>query len=242
MAATERIDRYLNGQMDEAEKAAFEQEVQTNPALAEELALHKSMERWLQKRQKRAALKVDLETLSDEFFSEKVEKGRVISMASRRRLILAVAASVVLLVIAWLALQPSLYEQYAVHPPLALVEKSDSDQQTLADAEQAFNKGNYRKATPLLQQYVSTHPGDELAVLYLGIAEMESNMLPEAREIFTSLSTSSSLEISDMARWYLALSFLKEGDNASCARVLQSIPQTSAYYQKANELLKRLND
>ncbi|RME08936.1 MAG: hypothetical protein D6816_05020 [Bacteroidetes bacterium] len=240
MEATKRIDKYLSGQMEADEKRAFEQELDTNKALAEELALQKDMNRFLQKRRRREALKGELDSLGSEYFGAKAEQGRVVSMVGRRRWALGIAATLLVLVVAWFALRPSLYEQYAAHPPLALVEKSGADARTLAEAEQAFNKGDYRKALPILQEYVANNPDDDLVKVYLGIAKMEIGETPEAREIFSSLATSNSPEIRDFAVWNLALSFLKDGNKEACRKVLQSIPEESGYYQKAKDLLERL--
>ena len=239
MEATKRIDKYLSGQMDADEKAAFEQELKANESLAEELALQKDMNRFLQGHRRRDALKSELDALGAEFFSQK--SGKVVSMAGRRRWMLAIAATVLVLVVAWLALRPSLYEQYAVHPPLALVEKSSATANDLSMAEQAFNHGDYEKALPILQEYVANNPTDDLVKVYLGIAKMELGETPEAREIFTSLATSTAPEIRDFAVWNLALSYLKDGDEANCSKVLRSIPADSGYYQKAQQLLERLN-
>ncbi len=242
MAATKKIDRYLSGQMDAGEKAAFEQELQSNEALAKELALQKDMNRFLQKRKKREALKGELNSLGNEFFGHQASSGRVVSMVGRRRWIMAIAATVLVLVVAWYALRPSLYEQYAVHPPLALVEKSGPGQQQLSQAEQAFNKGDYQKALPVLQDYVARHPDDDLVKLYLAIAEMELGDLSSAREVFNSLANSPSPEIRDFAVWNLALSYLKVGDKATCSKILRSIPGSSGYYQKAQDLLHQLDE
>lgn len=240
MAATERIDKYLSGQMDADERAAFEAELRSDTDLAEELELQKDMNRFLERRQKRDALIGELDSLGQEFFSQQTNSGRVVSLVGRRRWALAVAATVILLVVAWFALRPSLYDQYAQHPPLALVTKSGESELDLATAEKEFNSGAYQKALPILQEYVVNHPEDNLVKIYFGIAKMETGAVNEAREIFTSLATSESPEIKDFAVWNLALSYLKDGDKAGCAQVLAAVGAESTYYEKAQQLLNKL--
>lgn len=240
--ATAKIDKYLSGLMDADERAAFEKELEANPALAEELALHRDMDLFLKKRTQRQALQTQLRQLGEQHLKaeETSGEGRVVRRTfSRFRLGLAAAATIALLVVAWFALRPSLYEQYATHPALALTEKATDATQLGSEAETAFNNGDYRAAIPLLEQWLDQHPDDDMVRAYLGIALMESGRVDEARNLFEQLQTAAP-EVQDFARWNLALSFLKTGEKARCKEVLKSIPESSAYYTKARELLEKL--
>ncbi len=68
MNNTEKIDRYLRGELPEADKTAFEAELNQSAELAAELALQKDMEQFLRKQDRRAALKGQLENMGTEFF------------------------------------------------------------------------------------------------------------------------------------------------------------------------------
>lgn len=241
---TERIDRYLRGELPEADKNAFEAELSQSADLAAELALQKDMEQFLRKQDRRAALKGQLENMGSEFFQNTTPKetGRIVPLRRNQtmRWVIGLAATIALVLVArFLLFQPDLYEQYGQHPPLAMIEKSNAAQDNLAAMESAFNQKDYTKALPLLQTYVQEKPEDIQAQLYLGICLLETGEYTAARELFTSISKGESSFV-DYGQWYLALSYLKEGNKTECRKVLQQVPAESEFAQKAQDLLKRL--
>lgn len=244
MNNTEKIDRYLRGDLAETEKNAFETELAQDAELAAELALQKDLEQFLRKQDRRTALKGQLENIGKDFFQEaaKQETGRIVPLQRRPilRWAIGLAATIALLLVArFVFFQPSLYDQYGQHPPLAMIEKSNEVQDKLAAMEAAFNQKNYAQALPLLQAYVREKPEDLQAELYLGICLMETGQYSAARTIFTKISGGESSFV-DYGQWYLALSYLKEGNKGECRKILQEVPAESEFAQKAQDLLKRL--
>ena len=241
--STERVSRYLSGLMAADERQAFEADAAADPALAEELALQREMAGLLQGQARREARKQQLQALGQEYFPAQATLGQR-AMLPRRRLLwlaTAAAAAVVALVLAWPFLfGPSLYEQYAQHPPLALAEKSTDALIDWSATEKAFNTGDYATAAKLLEQYLAQQPADGQARLYLGIAELEMDRYEAARRHFLALSAAADPALKDYADWYLALSYLKAGDEARCREVLEGIPASSALYRTAKELLRKL--
>jgi cytochrome c-type biogenesis protein CcmH/NrfG len=237
---TETIDKFLRGELSAEEKAAFETQLASDTALAEELALQQDMERFLSKRAQRSALQGQLTQMGPEFFQT-----APLQIASRQtpvwRWAVGIAATVLLLVFAarWV-FQPSLYSQFAQHPQLALVEKSASASKSTAELEQIFNNGDYQRALPLLQVYTAQHPADAQGKLYLGICFLEEKKYTEARQIFGALQQDASASIADFATWYLALTALREGDKAAARELLKKIGPESEFSEKAGDLVKRL--
>ena len=243
MNNTERIDRFLRGDLPAEEKKALETELSQNADLASELALQKDMEVFLRKQTQRAALRDQLQAVGGEFFqpTEKAEPGRIVSLPRRQTLrwVIGIAATVTLLLVARFLLQPNLYDQFAQHPPLAMIEKSNEAQDNLAAMEAAFNQQDYARALPLLQAYQRQKPEDLQVELYLGICWLETQQYAKANAVFQKISETES-SFKDYGQWYLALSYLKQGNKTACRKTLQEVPAESEFAAKAQKLLKRL--
>lgn len=236
----DRIDRYLSGAMEAEEKQQFELDLATDAQLAEDLALQRDMAVFLKNKTQRSALKSQLRGIGEEYFKAPEQPAKVVQMPPRRRWLWAsaAAAAIVLLLVWQFLLSPTLYEQYAQYPPLALAEKA-STANDWSQAETAFNTGDYATAETQLSEYLEQYPNDQLARLYLGICKMEQNQSTEAQQIFSNFATADA-SIRDYADWYLALNYLKSEDLQACREALQKIAPSSAFQAQAQDLLGRL--
>jgi hypothetical protein len=239
------LEKYLKGQLDEESRAALEQRLEEDEALAAELAWQKRMQQFLRKNQEREQLKTKLEKLGDRYFSqeEKATTAPPPRLPVYRRRSLQIAAGIAILIIAgWLTTrllqQPSLYRQYAQHPALALTEMS-GEGPDVRDIEQAFNQGDYEAAARDLQTYLQQHPADTLALLYRGISLLETGQLQEAASIFSIIRSGKS-DLRGLGDWYLALTYLRQGHRSQAREVLRSIPPGADKYEEAQELMDRL--
>ncbi len=241
---TARIEKYLDGQMSAEERAAFEKNISEDPVLKEELQLHQEMRLFLAKREGRLQLEQQLQQIGAEYFPQHSSqtgksRGKLTPVFRRYWAIMAVAASFALLVTAYFLFRTPLYDQFAIHPPLALVEKSATQEQLQYEAETAFNSQHYKQAEALLEQLLQNHPDDDLTRIYLGIAKMEVGKMPQARELFTQVA-SEDPAIRDFAQWNLVLSYLKTGDKERCRELASRFSPDSPYFEKAQKLLKKL--
>jgi tetratricopeptide (TPR) repeat protein len=75
----------------------------------------------------------------------------------------------------------------------------------------------------------------------LATCYLELDKYSEAEKIFSEIAAGQSAYTAS-AGWYLALSSLKQKDIKTCRNRLQSIPQSSSYYARAAELLRKLPD
>lgn len=242
MDNTERIDRYLTGAMDAAEKQAFEAEMTADAQLAEDLALQRDMSAFLRRREHRSALQAQLKDIGRAHFQPEQKEAKTVSMSRRRVLwigAMAAAAGLALFLLRPLLFPPSLFDQYAEYPALALAQKSSAGPADWSAAETAFNSAQYNAAEAPLEQYLAAYPADMQAQLYLGICKMELDKHAAARQIFGALVQGDE-SFKDYAQWYLALSYLKAGDTASSRKTLDDIPDSSPFYKKAKELAGRL--
>jgi len=92
---------------------------------------------------------------------------------------------------------------------------------------------------PLLQAYQRQKPEDLQVELYLGICWLETQQYAKANAVFQKISETES-SFKDYGQWYLALSYLKQGNKTACRKTLQEVPAESEFAAKAQKLLKRL--
>lgn len=235
------LDAYFNGLLAENEAEQVRQKAAADPEFAAALQLREGMEQWLRQEPGRQAVAETLTTVGKDFFREKVEAPPLKAVAVNWKRALMLAASFALLLVAtWYFGSPKLpaYEQYAMHTPISFTQRGDN--QTLQNAAEAdFSNGQYAKALTSLEALLQQNPGDLTAALYKGICLIELDRPAEARSVLQPLASGTSALRAD-AQWYIALSYLKEKDTARCKTVLQQIGAGMDHFEKAQELLKKL--
>jgi tetratricopeptide (TPR) repeat protein len=235
------LDQYLQGELPDDQKAAFEQQLQTDEALAAELELRQQMHTYLRTQAQQPGLEAAMENLGSTYFSTEEEGAKIVPIGRRRLyLVLGIAAAIALLLLIWNPFGPgNLYKAYAEHPPLALVEKGDA--QALAQqAEVAYREEDFAKAYKLLNELTDLSSANVQLQLALGISALETGRITKARQLFEELAEGNSA-LRNYGRWYLALSYLKTEEFTQAKTELQKLDNSDpALYDKAAQLLEAL--
>jgi tetratricopeptide (TPR) repeat protein len=115
-----------------------------------------------------------------------------------------------------------------------------SDEITLkGKAYDAYDNGRYSEAIPLFGQILKTSD-DPIIHLCLGNAQMKVGNLTEAGQTFNYLLANHT-DLVTQAKWYLALTYLKENKMERAKATLWEISKSSTYGEKAQKLLKELD-
>ena len=229
------LDNFFGPGISEAEEKEMREQMTHDPSLQEAFDLRQQMEQFLEEAPQREQTHQIIDQLGEEFFQKKEAK--------RTRLrplwgILAVAAAIALFILVWQPWQTdSLYQQFAEHQPINLVERGDqaNDLQTLQDA---FNKKDYPAAYQLAEQLYERQPDIQLQLIR-GIAALETGNLQAATSDFESIASGTSA-YQEQAIWYRGLTAVKAEQWAQARQWLIQIPDDSDFYQKANQLLNKL--
>lgn len=105
-------------------------------------------------------------------------------------------------------------------------------------AFQAYDAGDYQKAATLFQELL-TEKKEPGMLLLLGNANLILNNTKEARNNFITLINDFD-EYDIQGKWYLGLSYLKEGDVKRAQLIMRELSNSEySYAGKAKELLKR---
>ncbi|MEO1416194.1 MAG: hypothetical protein AAFW00_12975 [Bacteroidota bacterium] len=251
-----RIDRYLKNEMSAEERAALEQEVQSDQGLADAMRAQVRAEyaaRSYARDAKRERLKELLEETSTH------EPSRIRSL--RPYVTFAVAAAIVLLVLIGISIQSTkdvtseaLYAQNLDYTPTTLTSvRGDSLNLMWEAARKAYDAQNFQESINLLEQMVvdSSFASPSKAYLFLGVSylkereQQESNQQKESLELLTEkalsafdlISTTS--EFRDDIPWYKAMAYLQAGKTIEAIPFLQSIDEKNRgkHLHKARELL-----
>ncbi|MFT5166335.1 MAG: tetratricopeptide (TPR) repeat protein [Saprospiraceae bacterium] len=236
------IEDYIAGSLPESQRAEFELRLGKDAAFAEAFQLQKSMNAFLVKENKKGTLISQLEELGEKHFNSPPQ-ARIVPFYRRKIFAgLAIAASIAILVFAINSLfQKPLYNQYAMHQAINLVEKGDSDQLAVT-AQNQFNDKDYTNAFQSLTKYLLESPEDTKAMLAKGICALELDKTAEAISIFNQIHLGDSA-LKNNGTWYLALSYLKQNNLEKTKEYLKLIPKSDQFLStKANALLGKMEE
>jgi hypothetical protein len=174
------------------------------------------------------------------------QKGKQIFLQRYWKPLAAVAASISIIVISFIFLNrpddpAELYASYFEPYPNIFepIVRGDNDVvNKRSTAFQAYESGNYAQAASLFSELLQEkkEPG---MLLLLGNANLMLNNTKEARNNFITLINDFE-EYDLQGKWYLGLSYLKEGDVKSAQLIMRELSNSEySYAGKAKELLKK---
>jgi hypothetical protein len=240
----EEIEKYLHNGLTEEEQKAFEQTLNTDPALAGEVALYKQTEQQLLAKANAAAgeaqLTQQLNTLNKQYFG-KNGMAPVVTMKKRKRLYYyiggaAAAVLAIFLVQPLLHMQKPADELYAENAAdIYSFGSSSRGGDGKADAVSFFAAKKYKEALAILEP-IATNNGDTL--LAKAVCYIETGNSDKALAIYNGLAAVK--DYANKASLYKAMLYLKKGDKAACRKTLEQIPKDADQYDTAAKLLKEL--
>jgi tetratricopeptide (TPR) repeat protein len=244
----EQMELYLAGEMDDAGKMAFEQQLQTDEALAQQFSLYKNIQEEMmaarQHYEGEKKLKANLQSLSSQYFSgTETTPAKVVNM--KRKWYYA-AASIAAAVLMFIFLKPALfpvnnqeiYARYAIPESLSVQRGAVADS-ICTVAAGFYNNHQYAQAKPQLQQCLTAQPNKTEVQLAYSICLLELKEYNTALNTFKAISEGNSL-LKQRAVWWMALTYLKQDLKGQAIEMLQSIPADAPDYEKAQQLLKEI--
>ena len=239
------IEAYLLNTMPPAERELFEARLKAQPELASELE-DARLVHTLVNYDGRTKLKAQLQELHAAGPPE--EETPVIPLWKRSAF--RAAAAVALLAILAVFLWPgsSTDGLFADHytpmeNTITIMSGTDtSSNQLMRAGMELYDKGQYAEALAKLDAFLANTPNDQLIQLYAGICQLETNDLKGAEARFNAVMTAGGNLHQGAARWYLALTYLKEDKIGECRALLERLvaDEEPKYGVLARELLKEL--
>ncbi len=254
------IENYWENLLDDTQKTQVLQRAENEPAFAAAFEEVRQMRDWLRSEPARQAFRQTNASLGQAFFGagSTEQMGEVATSDSpatemtvkrggqwvQQRRWWAVAATLaILMAVMWLFYpkpNADLYRRYALHTPPQWTVRSGDNPEAAVRAERAFKQGDYPAALTALEAYAKAKPEDPSIAFYQAVCLIEINRAAEARALLQPLATGQSAW-RDEARWYLALSWLKEKNMAESGKALSAIQPGEDHYQEASALLKLIS-
>jgi len=246
------LDKYIQGELTGNDLKEFEALLEKDEVLKQKADFHQYADTVLHDKLGEAnkidpALKSIIENLGDKYFVEEeitnekeiIQEEKVAKPSIIKRLLpfaTSAAAAALLLFL-------SLPNQFDRHFDLLKVKNSQSSTTISNDFEKAnerYKSKNYKDAIFLYDKSLTENSNNPYALQYKGCAEMELDQIDKAINTFQQLATQH-IDFKDLANWYLALSYLKKGEEQKAKNTLKFISKDDKeYYEKAQQLLKEL--
>jgi FimV-like protein len=244
---TELIEKYISDQLSEDEKKAFEQRLQEETALAEEVALHRHLHTGI-----RTAGRIRLLhqlAADDEQMAPYHPPAQIIPFteAVRKRFYWAAAAVILFLIPLYLILDynqrsrsDDLFAQYFTPYQETDVDRGSSD--PLSAALSQYQKKNYAQALPMLEGIRGSEALQDTTLFIKGNVHLALDQITEAIDCFSTVTSQPGNDYYQEAQWYLALAYLKSKDLSKAKKLLRDIRKEDdhPYQEKAQQLLKDL--
>jgi len=240
------IQRYLDGDMDPGAQREFEERLQSDPEMQNQLESYKTLIKGIrfQKRNEAWDLVAELET--------EAQEKRTRSRGGKKTLkFLLVAASVLILFLFLAILYNGLKiggindrlvaEHFEPYPVLANgpVRGGDNLESLKERAYLAYGAERYEEAITLLTRLVDEQY-DVYDAFYLGNAHLASGNYMEAIGLFQELAETDIL-LKVQTQWYLSLSHLGNNDVDRAKAIFTEIGRSdTSYSDKATQILNNL--
>lgn len=242
----ELIEQYLEGKLEGEQLEAFEQALREDSSLAKELELQRSVQVLLAEE--------DVQEL-DEKLSElrKDYAAEVPKLLPFKKIWFAAAAVLVLSIVAiglFTKADPidgeKLYTSYFEPYPADNSVRSTDDDSTLIrqmeSALEAYASEDFDSAVKGFLGYLYTDEDNTRARFYLGVSLLAQGYPEKAAETLVEVAEESESIYADPARWYYALSLIRQSKRSSARKELKQLEKDAkGKYQKlAIDLLDEL--
>ncbi|QOI98432.1 MAG: tetratricopeptide repeat protein [Flammeovirgaceae bacterium] len=241
------IQRYLDRSLTDAEKVNLEERLKNEPLLKTMYLEHQQLIKGIRYSylQNRLHQLRTLENALPQIHAEK--KARQVWLVTNWKQVTAVAATVAFFAIGFVlwnkpATPQELFaENFKLYPNVfEPITRGETQQSKRTVAFAAYEAGNYTEAAALFTDLLAEKEEAGMLML-LGNCNLVLGNTAEARNQFIKLINDFD-DLDNQAKWYLGLSYLKEGDAKTAQLIFQELSNSEySYSSKAKQLLNKLD-
>ncbi|MEL6560411.1 MAG: hypothetical protein AAFQ94_19630 [Bacteroidota bacterium] len=238
-----QIEDYLNGQMDAADKDAFERQMSSEEGLKAEVEKHRLL--------KEAMGDADLMAFQEKLGRVSLELKEEAIQPSRQsfsyQLIFKYAAAFLLLIVSIIAVisflpndqSGQLFQDYYTPYPLESSLRGSEESAELIVVKQQYKNEQYVEITSDLERLSVYYEQDHSLKLYLASCYLEQAQLQKAKRVLSQIPVDDHYR--SKAEWFLALISIKEGKKEEALILLKQLSKSDSFYtESAMDILKEL--
>jgi tetratricopeptide (TPR) repeat protein len=252
----ELIEKYLNGELDEAGRIEFEEKLRTDSEFAEIYSFEKNFKN-LEGTERELVFRENLSTILDSVRQEdkfgdyepkiiKPESSHRMTkfFSYKYRIAAAVLVLISLSVILFYLLTNSgsredrLFARYYESYPVDFISRSDTDSIALESAYVLYQNRDFQSALSVFIRELAEHPENENIRFYAGICYMNQKQFERACGMLSLLANQPGGSMFEQAQWYYALAALKTGIEKE--KVIQLFSTIAASGKFKSEKAKRI--
>jgi len=263
----DQIEKYFAGELEGKELQNFEEQVEQDKELAEEISIFKDMMvavDMVGDEELEASVKGVHEGLKHEGFFSK-DDAKVVGFKSRQNLrrVLALAASFLIIVVAafyfFLSGSDPAEKVFARHyqpeqsnisiilddlERFGLADPEADRKESLTGALKYYENQEFLNSLEAFKEHLIAYPEDKIAKLYYGLSLLDQEESAMAVEELESLTRLIGFEHENTANWYLAMAYLQSGNKTETQKAIDILEllsdSASDYSVDARECLKVL--
>lgn len=239
------FESYLSEELSQEEVIAFDSRLKTDSEFAEAFNAYKNLSSFLEHKFEHEdasnAFQKNLKSISETHFNEDETVSELKGTGKTFQFYkYAIAACVVVLfgIFTFNQFSNPSYSDFSNYDAVSLTVRGENDD-LLKTAENAFNTKDFASAEVAFKQLIVKDDSNAEIKLYSAISNIELNNFASAEVLLKDLKNGNSA-FKNKATWFLALSKLKQDDNAACIAILKTIPEDAENYKQAQKLIDKL--
>ena len=241
----EEMALYVNGDMTGADQQKFEQQLQRDKTLQEQVQQYRQVLAALRIRlapdEQDQAFSHTLHALNEEYFGPAEESIRPVGIYIKWACAAAAVAIVLIITLFHPWRQNDLYTEYTTLQMIPSAERGDHTDTLLQQAATAFNNKQFGLAQKDLEAAHKLEPDNALIQFYYAVSLVETGDHHTGQPLLEHVYAGNSVFKYDAA-YFLALSYLKINNKNACRQWLQKIPSGTNRYAQAQSLISLITD
>jgi tetratricopeptide (TPR) repeat protein len=246
------VERYLSEKMDQDELTWFNEEMEINPSLADEVQMQKDIGRAILN-EETLAFRAQINSLFENKETEKpVKKAKAGKTFTIPHMVRVAVASLAVFVLIGSGIflftyrtipADKLFEKYYQPYDGLMNVRSGSTQMTdiLVKAMQKYEDREFESALLLFETVLANDSENITSRFYSGISYLETERYTVAEKSFEVVIDHDDNLFIEQAEWYLGLCYLKTGETELAKSMFTTIAKADGYYGKsASRILRNL--